>query len=103
LEAPGQIGFDPAADERQAIRRHPALVAEAAVDRLGILVAKRLDHHEEHARTSRIWRSLESTRSRCQCRMTPGATGCALAPGPPIISAHRARGSPRRTRMSSSP
>src|SRR5688572_23948448 len=48
LEASTDVGAHPAPDEREAVRHHPALVAEPAIDRLRILVAERFDDHEQH-------------------------------------------------------
>src|SRR5207244_9149862 len=51
LEAAAEIGGDPAADEGQALGHLAALVAEMAIDRLGVLVAVGLDDHEQHGDT----------------------------------------------------
>src|SRR6267378_3689017 len=42
----------PAAHEREPVGHLPPVVAQPAVDRLGVLVAERLDDHEEHAQRS---------------------------------------------------
>src|SRR5207253_2458872 len=52
LEAAVEVRLDPAADIFEPIRRHAPLVAETAIDRLGVAIAKPLDHHELHDQDS---------------------------------------------------
>src|SRR5262245_41544654 len=52
LETPVEVGCHPAAYELQSIRHHASLFAQAAVDRLGVLIAESFDDHEHHR-----WRS----------------------------------------------
>src|ERR1041384_7506327 len=54
LEAAVEIRLDPAADVFQAVRHHAALLAEAAIHRLRIPVAKPLHDHEQHQASSRL-------------------------------------------------
>src|SRR6266850_658789 len=54
LKAAGGVGLHPAAHEREPVGHLPPVVAQPAVDRLGVLVAERLDDHEEHAQRSTI-------------------------------------------------
>src|SRR5882724_2367873 len=53
LEAAIEIHLDPARDVFETVGRHPALIAEAPVDRFGVAVAEPLDHHELHRQASR--------------------------------------------------
>src|SRR5580704_3159423 len=48
LEAAAEIGGDPTADEVEPLGHHAAALAQAAIDRLGVLVAEALDDHELH-------------------------------------------------------
>ena len=58
LEAPVEIGFDPAPDIGQAFRKFDAGIANAAVDRDRVPVLEAFDHHEQH------WQSPSTAASR---------------------------------------
>src|SRR5262245_60063892 len=70
LETPAEVGCHPAAHELQSIRHHTSLFAQAAVDRLSVLIAESFDDHEHHS-----WRSsnpretthYHTERSRLAC------------------------------------
>src|SRR5262245_30003428 len=61
LKATAEIGADPAVVEFQALRHETALLVETLVDRLGVLVAEFLDHHEQHGKLP-----LKSKRALCR-------------------------------------
>src|SRR5689334_10672258 len=48
LKAASHIGLHPAADEGEPIRHLPAAVAQPPIDGLAVLIAKRLNDHEQH-------------------------------------------------------
>src|SRR5262249_47644642 len=48
LKAAAHVRLHPAADERQPVRHLAAAVAQPTIDRLAVLIAERLDDHEEH-------------------------------------------------------
>src|SRR5262245_3541711 len=52
LETPIEVGCHPAAYELQSIRHHASFFAQAAVDRLGVLIAESFDDHEHHRQRS---------------------------------------------------
>src|SRR5262249_25607184 len=52
LKAAAEVGLDPAVDVLQSGGEHPPAIAQLAVDRDHVVVAKALDDHEEHALTS---------------------------------------------------
>jgi hypothetical protein len=58
LKAAPEIGADMAADKNKAVGQRAALVAQAPVDGFGILIAKRLDDHEQHATPPKSRRRL---------------------------------------------
>src|SRR5579863_1262859 len=48
LKAAVKVRFDPASNVTQAIRQHPAPLAQPPVNRAGIAVVEPLDDHEQH-------------------------------------------------------
>ena len=48
LETTTKVGCDPTVHELQTVGHEPALLMEAPVHGLGVLVAELLDHHEQH-------------------------------------------------------
>src|SRR5215510_1412388 len=54
LKTAAEVGCDPAVEKFHAVGQEPALLPEPAVDRLGVLVAEPLDHHEQHDQLSFI-------------------------------------------------
>src|SRR5215469_14407207 len=50
LETPAEVGRHPAAYKLQSNRHHASLVAQAAIDRLGVLITESFDDHEHHRR-----------------------------------------------------
>src|SRR6516165_3444108 len=48
LKAAAQVRRDPTINEGNPVRHQPAFFAKATVDRLGILIPKAFDNHEEH-------------------------------------------------------
>src|SRR5262249_50099800 len=81
LKTAAEVGCDPAVEEFHAIGQEPALLLEPAVDRLGVLVAEALDHHEQHDQLSFIaWTRLTPPRVPPPARAAASPAACAAPP-----------------------